>query len=218
MNINPIIIVFGVAGLLLGFLIPPISRRIISIKCKKQNKVVKGNHMDKLWFQITVCICNGILWTTVAFKLAPVSALLCSVLVTLAILFAIIDIRIHMIPNELVLVTLGVGTLFQLVHFGVRSLLLSLLCMLVMMLIYLLVGLILGMDKVGAGDVKLAGVMGLSLGYPSILTAVFFMSISMIAYCVIGIWIKKLTFVSMFPFAPFMMFGLMCSLGTILFQ
>ena len=98
-----------------------------------------------------------------------------------------------------------------------KALLTALICMLVLAMLYLFVGFILGMDKIGAGDVKLAGVMGLILGHPAIVTAILFMSLSIILYCVIGIWIKKLTLISMFPFAPFMMFGMMVSLCQILF-
>lgn len=218
MTMDPILIIYGIAGLILGFFISSLAHRIMRWKCEKQNKVIRDSPLDKRWFQIVVCIFNGALWALAALELPPVSALLCSALFTLAILFTIIDIRLHMIPNELLIGTLVLGILFQLIHFGVKSLLLSVACMLGMMLIFLLAGFILGMDKVGAGDVKLAGVMGVVLGYPAIVTAVFFMSIFMIAYCVIGIWVRKLTLVSMFPFAPFMMLGMMVSLGNLLFH
>jgi prepilin signal peptidase PulO-like enzyme (type II secretory pathway) len=176
-----------------------------------------ASRLDERWFQLIICIVNGILWTVTALKLAPVPSLLCSILFTLAIIFAVIDIRIHTIPNELLAVTLAVGILFQLFQFGVKSLLIASACMLILAVLYLLVGFILGMDKIGAGDVKLAGVMGLVLGFPAIVTAILFMSISIILYCVIGIWIKKLTLISMFPFAPFMMFGMSVALCGILF-
>jgi leader peptidase (prepilin peptidase)/N-methyltransferase len=217
MNINLFIILQGIAGFVLGLLIPSITRRIIRYKCVKRNVALKESRLDERWFQIILCIGNGILWAVAALKLAPASSVLCSVLFTLAIMFAFIDIRIHTVPNELLAFTLVTGVLFQSVEFGVSSLLTASICMIVLMLLYLLTGFILGMDKIGAGDVKLAGVMGLALGYPSIITAILVMSISILLYCAIGIWIKRLTLVSMFPFAPFMMFGFVVSLCRILF-
>jgi prepilin signal peptidase PulO-like enzyme (type II secretory pathway) len=217
MNINPFIILYGIAGLFLGYMIPPISRRIVRYKCERRNRAVKESRLDERWFQLIICIVNGILWTVTALRLAPVPSLLCSLLFTLAIIFTVIDIRIHTIPNELLAVTLAVGILFQLFRFGSKSLLTASLCMLILAVLYLLLGFILGLDKIGAGDVKLAGVMGMVLGYPAIVTAILFMSISIILYCMIGIWIKKLTLISMFPFAPFMMFGMSVALCGILF-
>jgi prepilin signal peptidase PulO-like enzyme (type II secretory pathway) len=217
MNINPFIILYGISGLVLGFLIPPITSRMIRYKCERRNIAIKKSRLDERWFQLIICIVNGILWTVTALRLAPVPSLLCSLLFTLAIVFTVIDIRIHTIPNELLAVTLAVGILFQLFRFGSKSLLTASLCMLILAVLYLLLGFILGLDKIGAGDVKLAGVMGMVLGYPAIVTAILFMSISIILYCVIGIWTKKLTLISMFPFAPFMMFGMSVALCGILF-
>ncbi len=217
MNINPYIILYGFAGLFLGYMVPPMCRKIIRYKCERRNMTVKESRLDESWFQLIISIVNGILWTVTVLKLAPVPSILCSVLFTLAIMFAVIDIRIHTIPNELLAVTMAVGVLFQLIQFGAKSLLTASICMIALMLLYLLIGFILGMDKIGAGDVKLAGVMGLALGYPSIITAILVMSISILLYCAIGIWIKKLTLLSMFPFAPFMMFGLLVALCRILY-
>jgi len=215
--VNLIIIMsFVTVGLILGLLIPEMSRRIINHKCEQMSREPKQSRFDGRLFQIVLCVINGVVWAFTSLQLKPASALLCSILITLAILFSIIDIRIHIIPNELIIITLAVGILFQLIHFGVKSLLISIASMLIMMIILLVVGLVIGLDKVGAGDVKLAGAMGLVLGYPLIMTAVLYMSLAMIAYCVIGIWIRKLTLVSMFPFAPFMMFGMIISLGSIL--
>ncbi|MDD4583788.1 MAG: prepilin peptidase [Eubacteriales bacterium] len=135
-------------------------------------------------------------------------SLILALLFSLALIISIIDLSIHIIPNELVLAMIALGVLFQLLYFDWKSMMIAMACLLVLMGIFAGLAAILGFSKVGAGDVKLAGAMGLVLGYPYILTAVFVMSAVMLLYCVIGIFIGKLTLVSMFPYAPFLMIGM----------
>lgn len=208
------IIVYGITGLFCGFMIPYVSNKIISSKMKQKKTEIKYNFLESGLFRFVICILNGVAWAFAGMQLDPIVALLFSILFSLAVLFSIIDIRIHIIPNQLVLITFAVGALFQFIHFGGKSLLIAAICSLVMMVLFTIVGFIVGLNKVGAGDVKLAGVMGMVLGYPLILVAVFSMSLALIAYCVIGISINKLTLVSMFPFAPFMMLGMVIALGS----
>ena len=84
-------------------------------------------------------------------------------------------------------------------------------------IVFTVLGLIIGLNKIGAGDVKLAGLMGLALGYPHILYALLIMSIALIGYSLVGMAIGKLTHVSMFAFAPFLMLGLVSGLILVLF-
>ena len=207
----------GFAGLGIGVLIPEISNRIIDYKIEKNNMDMRRIDVPGKPIKIACCILNGLVWATAGFLMQDsMVALLISVLITLAVLFALIDMRIQMIPNELLLATLFLGLLFQFVYFGGRALFIALVCMLIMMVLFTLVGAFVGMDKVGAGDVKLAGVMGAVLGYPGIAWAALVMSLSFMVYSFMGILLKRVTLYSMLPFAPFMMLGLVASLGWIL--
>lgn len=135
-----------------------------------------------------------------------------SLIFTLSVIIAIIDLQIRLIPNELVLALLVLGLIFQITYFGKESLPSSILTMFGMMLIFSVVAGAMGFGKVGAGDVKLAGAIGLTLGYPNILTALIVLAALIVIYCSIGLATKRLTLRSMFPFAPFMMAGTVSAL------
>ena len=211
-------IVLGIFGFTVGITTPFVSDKIIQYKCIRNEKEIPAKIFWKWYNRSIPIILNATFWTLAAMQLNnPISAVLISILFALSILFAVIDLRIHMIPNEMVLVTLVIGGLFQLVQYGFKPLLIAFACMIGMMLLFLVVGYIVGMGKVGAGDIKLAGAMGLVLGYPAVLNSAFVMSIVILAYCFFGIWFKKLTLVTMFPFAPFMMIGMLTALGIIIF-
>lgn len=59
----------------------------------------------------------------------------------------------------------------------------------------------------GFGDVKLAIFMGLFLGWPKIIIAMYIAFISGAVIAVIGIGLKKVTKKSKIPFGPFLIFG-----------
>lgn len=212
-------IILGLAGLAAGIITPYISDRIIKHKCSVNNKSFPDKPFWKWYVRAIPIIINTAFFAAAGYFMEnPGAAILISVLAGMSVIFTVIDLRIRIIPNEMVLAMLAVGAVFQLVQYGFRGLLIALACMFVLMLLFLIVGLIVGLGKVGAGDIKLAGAMGLALGYPAVINAALIMSAAIIAYCFFGVWFKKLTLVSMFPFAPFMMLGTVSALGMIVLQ
>jgi prepilin signal peptidase PulO-like enzyme (type II secretory pathway) len=141
-----------------------------------------------------------------------ISALLISLLITAAALIALIDLLTRIVPNELVLAVLILGAAFQLTYYGPEHLLFALLSLLALFLLFTLSAVLFGFDKIGAGDVKLAGAMGLVLGFPFILEAFILMGLAVLFFCMAGLYAHKLTRTSTFPFAPFMMLGMSASL------
>lgn len=207
-------------GAALGFQIPDIAQNIALYKCRKKNLVLAqdSRYTDSL-LKLILCMLNGSAWILSGLLAEHFwTAILISFLFTTAILIAIIDLRIRIVPNELLLVMALVGVSFQAVQFGFTAILTSILCMLAMIIFFSAVASFTGFDKVGAGDVKLAGVMGLALGYPNIITALVIMSAVFLLYSFVGLLIKKLTLKSILPFAPFMMTGMVIALTYTIFS
>ena len=201
--------VLGVIGAILGFMIPVIAQKIIIYKCNKKNLVPgPDSWYTSYFFRFCTCLLCIVIWAFAGIRMEsfPVAILL-SLLVTAAILITIVDFRIRIIPNELALFLSLTGIIFLFLHSGINSLIPAALSMIAMMILFTTVGGIVGFGKVGAGDVKLAGAMGLALGYPDIKTALIIMSTSILIYIISGLIMRKLTLRSMFPFAPFMMLG-----------
>ena len=210
-----LIILLLLAGTALGFEIPYIAKKIAFYKYRKKNLVFTSDpRFSAPLIKIGLSVLNGTVWSlSVLFAENYWSAILISFLFTTAVLVAVIDIQIRIIPNELVMVMIALGIVFQTVQFSFMAILTSLLCMAAMVILFTAVAGFIGMDKVGAGDVKLAGAMGLALGYPSIVTALIVMSAVFLVYSVGGLMLRKLTLKSMLPFAPFMMSGMVFALA-----
>lgn len=211
-------IIFGLLGCVIGFFIPRVSNQIIELKLAQRQKQKEANFLDRRNWLILMSISNGLFWGIIGY-FAPslLTGVLICLLVTLAIMFTVIDMIIHIIPNEMILAGLILGIAFQLSTFGLKHFWIALACMASIIVIFTIVGLILGLNKIGAGDVKLAGLMGLILGYPLILYAILMMCVALIIYTVLGLSTGKMTHVTMFAFAPFLMLGLITGLAMVLF-
>jgi len=211
-------IIFGLLGCGIGFFIPRVSNYIIEFKLTQRQRQKESNFLDQRKWVILMTIINGFFWATVGYFAPNVFAgIIIGCLITLAIMFTIIDMIIHIIPNEMLLIGAPLAILFQIIVFGFEDIWIAFACMAGIMFLFTVLGLIFGLNKIGAGDVKLAGLMGLALGYPLILYALMIMSIALLIFSFIGLSTGKLTHVTMFAFAPFLMLGLVIGLGLVLF-
>lgn len=148
---------------------------------------------------------------------SPVSAAL--VLLQLAcflgfgVLLAKQDMATHRLPNRLVAswlaASLAVIALLGIFRSDLHGVLMGLLGLLLLGGGYLLLTMASG-GAMGMGDVKLAGVLGLNLGYYS-LPSLFFATL--LAFVLATLWViggvlaRKLTLKSAVPFGPFMLIG-----------
>lgn len=201
----------GLVGAAIGGMLPELVGKMILIRTGTESSstlTLTGNEAAGMQKLMSGILLAGV-WIFADFKFSEIAtASLAALLMTIALAITVIDWRIHKIPNELVLLMLITGIAFQILHFGLSSLPNALLSMLVMMAVFLVPVFLGGFDKIGAGDVKLAGVMGLVLGRIYIVPAVMVMCGALLIYCVIGLYFRKLSLRSKFAFAPFMMLGM----------
>ncbi|MGO2068947.1 MULTISPECIES: prepilin peptidase [Glutamicibacter] len=129
------------------------------------------------------------------------------------VLLAKQDMATHRLPNRLVAswlaASLAVIALLGIFRSDLHGVLIGLLGLLLLGGGYLLLTLASG-GAMGMGDVKLAGVLGLNLGYYS-LPSLFFATL--LAFVLATLWViggvvaRKLTLKSAVPFGPFMLIG-----------
>lgn len=215
-----VIVVCGLLGTAFGYIIPDIAQRIVLYKCRLKNIELPAKPCyTSIYIKLGLCVLNGAAWVLSGLLTEHLpETVLISFLFSTAVLVTIIDIRIRIVPNELLLVMIVFGVAFQAVKFGFAAIAISVLCMIAMMVFFTVVAGFIGFDKVGAGDVKLAGAMGLVLGYPNIISALIIMCAGFALFSLIGIATRKLTMKSMLPFAPFMMVGMVVALASIVLQ
>lgn len=211
---------FTAAGAAAGLAAPGAAEAISKYKRKKRGEVLERNaKYTALWIKIALGVLSAAVWGSAAFYIEnPVTCVSLVLIFTAAILFTLIDLRIRIVPNELILVMLPLGAAFQISHLGIKAIVPALICMVVMMGVFSILAGAMGFNKVGAGDVKLAGVMGLALSYPLVFIALAVMAVLFVVYALGGMALKKLTLKSMFAFAPFMMAGLASALVYVIIQ
>ncbi|MFJ2352228.1 prepilin peptidase [Glutamicibacter sp. AGC46] len=123
------------------------------------------------------------------------------------------DMATHRLPNRLLAYWLAASivviALLGIFRSDGHGLLMSLLGLLLLGGGYLLLALI-SAGAMGMGDVKLAGVLGMNLGYYS-LSSLFFATLLAFllatGWVIGGVAVRKLTLKSAVPFGPFMLIG-----------
>jgi leader peptidase (prepilin peptidase)/N-methyltransferase len=207
--------VFGMAGLCIGYKVPDISDRIIRYK-RPEMQNDRKSFLNSHAMQFIITIITGALWSLLGNMNNIFVALLIAFQITIGIITAFIDIKIRIIPNELIFIMVILGLLFQIFNFGFKNLIVSAIAMIVMMAVFTAVAGFVGFGKVGAGDVKLAGAMGISLGYPLIIAAITVMAVVLLIFILIGMAMQKIYLSTMLPFAPFMIAGYIAAFVSLL--
>ena len=208
-------IIFGIIGLIIGYKITDISNKIINYK-RLETDIDENNFLNSKIMLVLITVITVVLWALSGIINNTIIGLLISAQITIGIIIAYIDVKIRIIPNELVLTIIILGILFQTINFGGKALIGAAISMIVMMAAFTSVASFVGFGKVGAGDVKLAGAMGLALGYPLIITAVGIMAVALLIFILTGMVLKKIYLSTMLPFAPFMIIGYIAAFVSLL--
>jgi prepilin signal peptidase PulO-like enzyme (type II secretory pathway) len=212
------VLLLAAAGLLSGLFLPELSEAICRLKYRRKGKELTPDRRFRSWpLRLFTALLNAAGWGFLAWMAKPTAHIALSCVIWYAsILIGLTDARVRLVPNELLLLCAAAGIAQRIVLAGVAGLISSAIFMVVLMVFFVsaakLVG---GLWCVGAGDVKLAGVMGLVMGYPTILTGVLAMAVSMFLFCGIGLLTKKLSKTSMIPLAPFLSLGMLAGLAVI---
>lgn len=199
----------GAAGMAAGWFVPLAAARIAEYKLNKYGKILPFDtrFSTPLLRLICLVVCGMLLAAVGVFTENLLHAVLLAVILLDATVIAIIDIRIHLIPNEAVLVMVMAGLILQIGFFGLSAMVIALISAVIIMVVFIALGLLLGLETIGAGDVKLAGALGIALGWPLLMYGMVAMSAILIIWCAIGLITNKLNLKSKLAFAPFMMAG-----------
>lgn len=206
--INSGVVVLAISGFVIGWFIPNMYRGVIEYKCAQRSRDTPGFN-SSIWHNVLFGIGNMIMY---AFAMSLtgdyVLSMSASILISLAVIITAVDIKIRLIPNELVLALLLLGAVYRINLEGVSGIIPSLAGALIMALLFGLSGKIAGFNKVGAGDLKLSFAIGIVCASTNIVPALLVMAVTLAAVSVGGMLIGKLRRTDMIPFAGFMMAGM----------
>lgn len=204
-------VIYALAGAVFGWFSLPLAERVIAYKFRKKNKEVPAyiwNTEEKL-----TCILAAVLLSMSAGYCFPAvqSVLICGFFF-IAIIGTLVDYRIRIIPNELVLLVFLLGLLLNLTEGGAGQLISSVISCLCTFALFLLTARItycfVKSMGVGAGDVKLASAVAFAVGASRLSWFYLGIAVSLLAYIFIGFYLKRIKIGSTFPMGGQIMAGL----------
>lgn len=206
---------FLIAALLVAYAIPDLAYSFVLYKCKKNDWEAPPKRKGFFWYAACIaaeCVCAAVaLWF-----MDMIPAAFCIVFSLFAIFGTLVDSYIRIIANEMLLVMLPIGLAYRIVKGGFSSLLGSLIALGVVIAVFALAmlatKLLKGAVGVGMGDIKLAMVIALAVGWPDVLLFLGGMAVAIGVYCAIGLATRVLQKNSYFPMAGMIMAGLMLAL------
>lgn len=210
-------IIMAVVGMMFGWFVPLFAQKLIDYKGRQKKRSYPENPLYQGLICKIICAVISAVGYGVCGYMNPswVLLVLVGIIWILGMITIIVDLRIRIIANEVILALLGLSIIFRIVLGGFGSLLNSLLTMIVVMIGCIILGKIMGLWKVGAGDVKLFGVIGFLYGYPDVCAPALLMAATLLAYCVIGLKTYRITMKTMFAMAPFLVAGMLLGLTYI---
>lgn len=203
-------IIFAAAGASCGFFCISLAERIVVYKCKKKGREVPLYY----WGNEERYIC--ILLAAVLFMMAEyyyplVQAVLLCLFTIISIIGTLIDYRIRIIPNELVLSIFVLGVFFNLLEGGLKHICLSVAASVITFILFFLAGKItyyfIKNFGVGAGDVKFASVAAFAIGIERLNLFYSGIVIALSVYLMAGFYFKRLKIGCTFPMGGQLMAG-----------
>lgn len=211
-----IVFIAAAAGAVLGLFVPDAAEALCRLKYARKKKDLPADpRFASLTARLLCAAGVGAGCGVMAHLTGRPGALFLGALIWwVGAVVILVDLRVRLIANEAVLALAVAGGALQWDLRGFGGLLHAAVAMLVVMAGFIGLGSAMGLWKIGAGDVKLAGVMGLTLGTPTVMNGLLIMAVSLLFFCGAGLALKKITLKSMVAFGPFIIWGL---LGGLLF-
>ena len=205
------IVLMAIVGAVSGYFVPMLAQMLIDYKSKKKNKTYEEHFWyPELWCKlICVVLSAGGLGYCGYLNPSWILLILVGIIWIIGMVTILVDIRIRIIANEVILALLGLSIVFRIIYAGSASLLNSFLTMVVIMFVCILLGKLMGLWKVGAGDVKLFGIMGFLYGCPDIVYPLIAFVAVLSVFVIGGLKLYKITLKTMFAMAPFIVAGML---------
>ncbi|MCI0503065.1 MAG: prepilin peptidase [Fusobacteria bacterium] len=209
-------IIISIIGLIIGFSMPVVATLVNKYKLNKYDREYDEDHEYKGYTSfVTAVLLFFLFYIAAAIYKMPV-LLIVMIMLMLAVIGTLVDMKIRLIPNELVLIILILGIAFRILSVGFASLKGSLIALVLVIVIFGITAgityMIRGSVGVGAGDFKLMSVIAIAVGIPGVVYFLIGLSVALVVYVIYGTLTKRLTLGSAFPMCGPIMVGFVYSL------
>ena len=207
------LIVGAVLGAAAGTLIPGSVNKLVSLKCAKRGKPVPEGIMADGKMKTAAIAGDAVLSALTAVFLAPAPAAAAFCIIQIALVCVFVDWYLRLIANEAVLALLVLGVIFRVLAGGVSSLIGSLEALGLVTVLFggcaALMTAIKGSPEVGAGDLKYAMVLAVTVGWPGVLYLLLSFAAAVLIYIFAGMKMRMLTMKTYFPMCLHLSVGLL---------
>lgn len=196
-------IVFLVLGGASGVFIPGVVKKILKIKMEK-----RGDHNEPIAFtekkyRILFAAADAVLSALIGLSLKVFPAVIALVMFQIVMICISTDHYLRIIPNEAVLVLLGLSLIFRVLAGGFSSLPGGLAAFAVTTVIFFgaafITKAIRGTMGVGAGDIKYSMALAIAVGWQGLIWFFVGLAAALIIYCLVGMTNRTLRLGSYFP-------------------
>lgn len=207
-----------IVGALFFFIVPVLTKQLIDYKEKKNKRKFENIRYEAEWkYQLFSAIAGCIVSYVVLQSYELWKAVFIIIFCLLACIGTVVDNKVRIIANELVIFMFALGIIFRAMDAGLDGLINSFLTVIGVFTFFVFSFFILklifrSLVPPGAGDLKLMMVMGILLGYPNIIDGIFVSMIIMCVYIFAGLSASLLTIKSSIPMAGFIMVGIVVGL------
>lgn len=210
------LLIGAVLGAAAGTQIPTCVKKIIAYKCSARGRAVPEGVMEDRKLRLAALAADAVLTALAAAYMRPAAAVVAFLIIQIALVCIPVDWYIRIIANEAVLILLVLGILYRILAGGAASLLGSLGALALVTAIFggsaAVMTALKGSPEVGAGDLKYAMVLAITVGWPGVIYLLAFFAAAVLIYIFLGMKMSALTMKSYFPMCLHLSVGLLGAL------
>ena len=207
------LIVGAALGAAAGTRIPGCVKLLAAYKCRKRGKPVPDGIMDGRKTKLAAIAADTVLTALTAVFMAPAAAAAAFCILQIALTCVFVDWYLRIIANEAVVALLILGVIYRLLAGGFSSLLGSLEALALVTVLFggcaAVMTAVKGSPEVGAGDLKYAMVLAITVGWPGVLYLLACFAAAVLVYVFAGMKMRLLTMKTYFPMCLHLSVGLL---------
>jgi len=204
------IIVTGIISIILGLILPSISQKIVAYKINKRQYEIKKISFS-IYTKIFILVINILAFILASIFEPSINSIYLMIFTEIAIIGALVDYQLRIIPNELLLLLLVIGIIYKINIHTITNIEEQVKALLLIIIIFAGTSLITKLFSndigVGAGDIKLSILIAFILGYPNVMIFLLGTAIFIGMFSIIGIFLGMIGPKDTFPMCGFLMGG-----------
>ena len=213
LNLLVKLIVGATAGAAAGIYVPVWVKKIISYKCGKRGVPAPKEIMTDRKVVIAAAAVDTILAALTAVTMKPAAAAAAFLILQIALTCVFVDWYIRIIANEAIVLLLVLGVIYRILAGGASSLMGSIGALALVTALFggcaAALTAMKGNPGVGAGDLKYAMVLAITVGWPSVLYMLLCFAATVLINIFIGMKISGFTMKTYFPMCLHLSVGLL---------